>query len=488
MPDDPPPGGGIWVGPDIALSPEAIDDLIATTTGRPIYGPTERPTQRPITVSSLAEMLARVRLDNPPYPPHQIALERADALDALGLGSDDAAYLRKRLGAMSQTDRSDLAGALFVSARATLDWLTVSTEREQRPTALWTPEGGNRARLVGQTLFWADHYLVADSSLEALLRRPEPEQLPDLAEPLAEEMRLRPLLEAGVLLLVPEQVAHVLVAESAYESAAEALEDVQLIDWLVSQVQVAGPTDREVIFVAVRDEDADHDQMFFHARIEGTEDRGDSFHFTTSMLGHAYDPNYDYGPWINQAKQQVAAQRMQQLEFALATSEVLGARYLATTPFQGRLLARRGRPTEPPSALAWVDVPSLPQADAGTLARIAREDETVEALRRTVRRTMAAASSKAPRAAAQELAEELREDAELLARTIRRDKRWKLVGPAGLGAVGLGLGALSGPLGVAAAGLGVAASLTPYLADRGAHKANPAYAVLLARGLGSPRR
>jgi hypothetical protein len=59
-------------------------------------------------------------------------------------------------------------------------------------------------------------------------------------------MRLRPLLTAGVVLLVPEQTAHVLVAQGAYERAEQSLADRQLAEWVVSQVLVAGPSEPEV--------------------------------------------------------------------------------------------------------------------------------------------------------------------------------------------------------------------------------------------------
>jgi hypothetical protein len=460
------------------MTREALEGFAAQMKGAPIYGPSEKPEQRPITVSSLAEQLSRVMMPGPTLRLDQIAVERFDGIDALGLGSDDAQYLERRLTQLSDGDRSALAATLFTAARSTLDRLTANASAHEPPTALWTPHG-EPARVVGQTLLWADHYLVADATLEALLQVRDPGKLERLASPLAREARLRPLLETGVLALVPEQTAHVLVAEDAYASAEESLKTESLITWLMSELQVDGPSEREVIFISPRDS-VGQEQVFFHAHIEGHDDEGDSLRVRSSMLHHSYDSGYDYGPWIEHTKRQAVAQHLQDMEFAIATARALGGHVLATTPFEGRLLARRGHPESPAGPLIWADIPSLPRADPATLARVAAEEETVEALRRTVRRGMAASEQTGGVAAAKELAEQLREDAAVLERAIKSERRWKLVAPAVLGVAGIALGAVTGPVGAAAAGLGALAGLAPLRSDHAARRQQAAYALYLA--------
>jgi hypothetical protein len=200
------------------------------------------------------------------------------------------------------------------------------------------------------------------------------------------------------------------------------------------------------------------------------------------MLAHKFDPDCDYGPWIEQAKRQVAAQRVQHSSSRSLQPRLsvrgCSPRRRSTVGF----LPGGGHAWSEASPLMWVEVPNLPDADPGTLARIASEDETVEALRRAVRRAMSVLGSEPSTVAAQELALELQEDAAVLERQIHRERRWKLVVPRGLGLAGLALGAVAGPpLALGAAALGLAAGLAPHVANRAAARANPAYALLLAR-------
>lgn len=466
----------MWVAPDVVLSRQAIDDMTRQMTGAPIHAPADEPRQRPLIVNSFSEHLAGVAVHEPPLRLAEIAMGRADALDALGLGSQSVAYLRSRLSAMSNADFDSLVEAVFHAGKATLDRLRHNATLAEHPTALWAPSGDAR-RLVGQTLLWADHYLVADEVAEHLLRHPDPQRAPEAAEALAREAQLRVLLDAGAIALVPEEVTQVLAADAAYAATEADLERSDLVAWVMSQLQISGPTAREVIFVDAIDAN-DLGQMYFYAHIDEVDDDGI---VTTSALGHRYDPSYDYGPWIEQTRRQVAARRIQEMNFELAVADALGGQFIATSPFHARLLAHKGAVTTPAQGLIWADVPALPNADPDTLVRIAAEDETVQALRSTVRRGMSVASGGAQLAAAAEIAQQLREDATVLQRTIARDRVWKVVAPAVTGMAGLGIGAVAGgPLGAAAAALALAGGLAPAIADHGARKDQAAFAVYLA--------
>jgi hypothetical protein len=405
----------------------------------------------------------------------QIAVMRSDGIDSLGLGSDDPDYLEKRLNSFSDQDHEALIKLIFSTGRATLDRLLANTGEQEPPTALWA-EGADPRSIAGQTLLWADHYLADDAVAGQLLHHPEKDALRHLARPLAREMSLRPLLETGVVALVPLEVASLLVADDAYSATEHDLAVAPLVDWILSELVVEGPTAREVIFVRARDHD--DEAMYIYGRIQGMDDAGV---VTSTSLTHSYDPDHNYGPWIDQSKRQVAARLLQGINMSVAVAHALGGHALATTPFVGRVLARKEHPSNPAQSLVWADVPTLPQASATALAKLAHEDETVEALRRTVRRSFAEAPG-VDAAAARELAEQLHEDARVLNRTMRREQRWKLVAPASLSLAGIGIGGLTGgPLGVVAGALGGLAGLVGTRAERAAHRENPAYALLFAQ-------
>lgn len=472
------------MAPDVALDPEAMEDLTRQMAGAPIWAPTEEPEQRPLIVDSFSARLAELPPREPLLSLREAGVARNDAVAALGLASEDEEYLRERLSSISAADHADLVKAVFSTGKETLDRLRAEAASREAPTALWTGDTDPR-RMTGQTLLWADHYLAEDRLAEDLLRRPDRREAASLASALAREARVRGLLEIGAVALVPQAVIAMLTADVAYTATEADLESRELVEWVMSQLMTEGPTRREVLFVTARDHD-DLGQMYFYNRIEQDE-QGRAIEpeegvFQTSALVDRYDPEYDYGPWIAHTRRQSAAMLLQKFNFDLAIAEAVGGNYVATTPFAGRLLARKGGEAALPQPLVWADVPVLPEADAETLARIAAEDESVEALRRTVRRTFSTASGDALQDAADELAAQLEEDAAVLQRAISREDRWKVAVPASLSLAGIVIGGFTGGLlGAAAGALGGLAGLAPVHADRAARRENPAYAVVLAR-------
>ncbi len=155
--------------------------MAAQLSGMPIHAPSDEPQQRPIRIASLSEQLRRVTLPGPPLQLGQIAIERIDALDQLGLGSEDPSNLERRLDELTETDRSALVHTLLLAARSTLD------------------------RLLSEVL----------------------------------------------------------------------------VEWVISQLIIEGPTEREVIFVQARDA-VDLGQMYFYNRIAGYEEQGDRLLVSTS--------------------------------------------------------------------------------------------------------------------------------------------------------------------------------------------------------------
>jgi hypothetical protein len=138
----------------------------------------------------------------------------------------------------------------------------------------------------------------------------------------------------------------------------------------------------------------------------------------------------------------------------------------------------------------WVAVPYLPEADAVGLARVLREEETVEARRHEVRRAFREVSHDDP-ARAREVAlgvvEDLTRAAEQLERRIKTERAWGLGAPAGGIVMSVAIGATAGPVGALAA-LAAALGLGPYVAMMRARKQNAAYALVLAKGAAKSER
>jgi len=234
----------------------------------------------------------------------------------------------------------------------------------------------------------------------------------------------------------------------------------------MGELEIEGPTAREVVFVRARD-DLRLGSIFFYGRITDVSEADATVNFTSTSLGR-YDPDHDYST-----------------NRSLAFGEALGAQYVTHSLFEGRLLQRKGRPLATPAPLMHANVPILPEAPPDVLARIAAEDEVVAGLRSAVRRSfrhVRAGSDAEGRAVAEGLAQELDEAARRLEERMRVDRRWKVGAPVLLGAGAVAIGAVAGgPLGAAGAALSALGGLTPAVADRAAYRRDPGFALVLAR-------
>jgi len=147
-------------------------------------------------------------------------------------------------------------------------------------------------------------------------------------------------------------------------------------------------------------------------------------------------------------------------------------------------------------------VPQLSGASVKALARVAAEDEAVEALRQVARESLHAcgASSCRPAGRGAGLGRKLQATAEALRKDMSRARRWKLnapgitaaaAGAATTAAVAIGT---AGPMartidlftGLTSA-LATGAATLPYLADRASQHADPAFALVIGDGLAIPR-
>jgi hypothetical protein len=470
--------GEVWISPDTAIPRDVMDDFMSQMTGAPIYMPTDEMVPPPMQVAQISAHLAEIDALEPTLTLDAVGRQRFEALEGLGLA--DPKTLAARLADLSADDYEALVHAAFSTAKAVLDRLLEQAKGVERPTALWGTEG-SLPQVVSQTLFWADHYLTPDELVQALIRNPGREQAPKLADALESALELRGLIEQGVVALVPAEAISVLIADEVAKTTESDLENQQLTAWLLDQMEIEGPTDREVLFVRPRDSTDNRGAFYLYGHVL---DKPDEDGLVQSVSLQPYDPAFDYSPWIAQSRRKTAAGYLQDTNRNVAIAGALGAELLAPSPFEARLLQRKGRRNAAANILVRTAMPMPYEASASTLARVATEDEAVAELRATVRRTFShARDTEDMESRAIELAEDLQREAERLEQRIRNEKVWKLAVPGGISVGSLLIGgALSGPLGGLAAGaLAGLAGLSPYVADSRDRRAHPAYALLVAR-------
>jgi hypothetical protein len=127
--------------------------------------PTGRPEARPVHVSQIAAKLAAVELPAGALTVQALGRARFEAFQHAGLNLH---------GSQEQVPESrldDLRYAVIDLAAVTLQALRTATRATEPPTLLST-DSGDPARLVSQTMFWADHVLVPHRAGGAVCDRP----------------------------------------------------------------------------------------------------------------------------------------------------------------------------------------------------------------------------------------------------------------------------------------------------------------------------
>lgn len=478
---------GVYVAPGLKLDRALVDGRLEQ---QPIYGPAPEPVQRPVRVpQAVIDMLDAPELTTVEFA----ALGRRwfEVLEALGLA--DLETLARRVRDLSAGDRDELVYAALSIARATLDRIAELSQAADGPTMIWS-DARRPTQVIGATLLWADHYLILDGVSSALISDAHSSVLESAIRELLE---IRPLIETGFAVPVLRAAAETLALPETYAAAQADLEAGDLVPWVRERLVVEGPTARNALLFSLRD---DVEEC---VRLE----------FMTSSLDAVspteYDPTaYDYPQWIDEKSQQTAVQVIRQVNEDLAIANRFAASWVTLSPFKQQLLQRRGaNPSEPAdlNALVRSDVVQLTQAGARSLAAIAAQDETVEALRLRVRATFSAMRSLGPedrRAAAYDLGQTLQVEAERLRREMNTNRRWKMTIPGALsvgsggaavatvviGAAGTAVAPIVWPLAALSAVLGTAAATAPFRADSAESRGNAAYALLLGEQLVGRRR
>lgn len=419
----------------------------------------QHPVAGPLIVPRYATVLASAEPNRPTGTFRDIGLERFELLGEYGLDSE--ASLEAQLNALPDNALAEIATELLHQARRTLDLLAANAASTEPANTLWT-ESSHVASMVGQTMLWADHYLGEDTLLDAFLSSEVPDR-DRVHRTTAELLRLRPLIEAGVVVPVPAGTAVLLVADAIHQATRKDLEDPEIMEWLYRQMVIEGPTAREVAFVHARDDVGEAD-FFSHSRIQELNDDGT---FEMQLL-QAYDPTFDYDPWLRTVRSQYAAGLTQELNQEIAVARFFGGEYVTRAPFRARFAHRRARAVSAPTLAASIKVPWLPQADPATLAKVAAQDEAVHDLRRRMAGAIRHISDSATgQRELSDLVDEIAEESVgPLARKLERDRTWRLAVP-GVCSVGtVILGATAGPVGaIVGAALGLGAWAAPAYAD-----------------------
>lgn len=266
----------------------------------------------------------------------------------------------------------DLAAGALQLARASMDRLTADSKSSRPPVVLYSDAADIR-RIVGQTLFWADHYLTSDHIAAAAAASRDAPSFYRRA--VADLLELRPLVETGIVVPVFVDLAVALIDTEIDKMVAVDLADPQYVAWAEGQVVIEGPTAREAAFVHVVDDYPHDDWFYLHSRIDSVASQADAESVSwQSKLLHHYDPNFDYGPWLATVRRQAVARLTQALDTDLAVSAGFGADLVTASPFRARALHRR-RPTKPRSGdydvsgAVWANVPWLPDASAQLLVK-----------------------------------------------------------------------------------------------------------------------
>jgi hypothetical protein len=476
-PVPPDEGGAVWLSPQTKVSGEAIESLLRQASGLPVYVPPPRPTQSAQRIHPVAIELADLPDRAPTLRLADIGKLRFERLSDLGLS--DPVGLRGQLDGLTTEQFDELAYAVLDLAKATVSRLLEQTAALDPPVVLWAgdePVG----TFLGRTLFWADHYLVQDPLADAMLS--DSVSTDSLLDGLEKLISLRSLIELGVVVPIPCDLATALTADSTRTATDDDLADSKLVAWVDQQLRVEGPTAREALIVAAKDEPTMGGIRFFlHGHIDRDSLDPKTRSFEISYLS-PYRPGFDYGPWVAQSRGKVVADLLQETNRAIAVSGTFGGAPVTRVPFRARLLRQKGVAINASSSLVWADVPWLPGASPDVLAAVSQETEAVEALRARSRRAFAQANRSGDfDRVASTLADELGEAARQLNSDIRTTTLWGSAGATGSGLLSLGVGATTGVVGgLLSMGIAAASSL-PVIGQLRQQRRQPAYALVMAK-------
>jgi len=467
-----------YISPTTRVALGAFD---GSGIGAPMYMPSDKPEQRPLSVPAEAIKWAAIPRRQPVVSLGELGRLRFEILDGLGLTEPNA--VAARVSALPDSDRDDLRYGILDLTKTTIDTLHHQQGLSEPATAIWV-DTDRVDHMVGSTMLWADHYLYPDPLADVVLGKRS-----DLAGALLTTIRLRPLIEAGIVVPISRSVAVVAAGRAAIDQTARDLENQQLVEWMMKQLIIEGPTAKECLLYEIADDYSDLASFFFLSRMV---DYDDAQRTARSIGLQHYRADFDYSPWIEQTKRQTIAKTVQDLNIESAIATSLGAEYVARTPFRARFLEKRGRAPTNSQHLVWARIPRLSNSSPSALADAVSTSDAVEALRHRVRvsyQEMRGKTFAERRQIAADLRSELQHNADVLETQMRMDRRWEVLVPTSALLTTVTLGAIGGaPLLATVSGLlAAAAGLGPRVAKRQQVRFQPAYAIVLGDGSVPPR-
>ena len=298
----------------------------------------------------------------------------------------------------------------------------------------------------------------------------------DLGRHLAEQARLRPLIEAGIVVPVPSDLALIYAANSILAETEADLNHPDIVAWLGEQVVVEGPTACEALFFYPKD-DLDTGDFAMLARVDPESLNDESRTFGMRLL-QPYEPGNDYEPWIRQETDKYISILAQAINTEIASAAAFHATYITRRPLRARYAALKSEFSSPDS------VPALSNADPKLLVELALDEDVVATLRGEVRSTFNLVRAETVDEQVVELqarVDELTQEAQH--RLDKRIRRERIFGAGVPGILTLGSVLIMGatPVGFLAAALAAGASLAPYKTTLDARRREPAYAFWRSR-------
>lgn len=433
--------------------------------GAPLTMPSDSPAPRPLVVTGVEHAIAAFEPREAPLSARELGRLRVEMLRQLSQLPDNDDGLDSRV-------------AEGIAQNALLSWQTAGTLAMTPTTLLWNEEL-DPSTFVARTLLLADHVLTSDRLVAAMDRTRSNREVRVLA---SAELAHEPLIRSGRLVSVPSGTALTLGAEAVHATTVADLGNTLVTEFIREELVIEGPTAREVLLVNARDDLAHVQHMWFYAHIDRESVKEDGT-FRSTMLGR-YDPGHDYGPWVNQTTRDAIRNYVQRTAERLVVADLVGAEYVAASPFEARVMQRRDPSfvNGPGSASVWADIPTLRDLSSRDLARILDEDDAVEDLRARVRLAMRSATDLAGQAnAIQELGAEIEHASLILARKLRTERAYSGLAPAALGAAGLVVGSAGGLPGLVGGALGAVAGIVPWIGSRRNNRREAAYVFVTAR-------
>ncbi|GAA1573327.1 SEC-C domain-containing protein [Leucobacter aridicollis] len=476
VPGEPVPAdneGKLFLSPKVSMDRALIPKLFPA--GTPLRLPPENLSPTPTRYSALDEGLSTFKSDEAPLSPQDAGGHRV--------------FLLERLAELPETDEAvhpEIAESIVHTSL--LAWQTAQSlaKLEPKPTVLWN-EDLDPLVFISRTILLSDHVLTPDRLITLVANAATSREIAKTARA---ELQYRHLSESGRILMVPSGLGRFLNDEMLQESTRRDLSNARLVDFVASQLVVEGPTARDALFIRAIDDVAKNPFMWFHGRIQKPEDDAEDGRFSTRFLGD-YDAQYDYSAWIAQCTREAVSRYVQRTTERLGVSELIGAEYVATTPFEARLLRHRSPDANAGigSASVWAEIPTLTDLHSRDLAKLLDNDEAVEDFRERIRLAMATSSEFLGQIqAVQSAAAGIESAAKKLERNMKTNRVYSGILPALAGGLGVVIGSTAGPLGTAGALLAGAAGLTPYFGTRKTQMREAPYLFLTAQRRKRKRR